>query len=141
MRFLELKDFGMVLKEDILQKLIADDAEILNLAETSALDEIESFLTIRNYDTEYIFDNMSKFKYLSMITCDMVIYHIYSRHHRETPQTRGIRYDAAIKWLDDVSKGLRNPKLPKLPEEAQLGDIQNNGYISLVSEEKRKNRY
>lgn len=52
-----------------------------------------------------------------MFLADITVYHLFTAiNPRNIPELRGIRYEAAVAWLNKVQKMQANPNLPKLQE-------------------------
>lgn len=116
MIFLEEKDFDMLIKQDILDKIAANDRQLVRKAELAALQEAESYLRNR-FEVAAIWQKKGEDRnaLLVMYITDMLLYHIHSRTNpRQMPEIRAIRYDAAIDWLKAVAKAAISPDLPLL---------------------------
>jgi hypothetical protein len=60
----------------------------------------------------------TRYPVLLMYLKDMVIYHIFSNISAQNiPESRGKRYDAAIKWLNMVTTDKLSPDLPLAPDQ------------------------
>lgn len=141
MTFVTTDDYKKVIKDDILNRVIQAEPFILYDAERAAQSEIESYLRPR-FDVATIFGQvgLNRNALLVMYFVDVVLYHIHSRiNPQQIPEIRGIRYERAIDWLRDVTKGLITPDLPTLPVEE--GSTANNTAILYGSKPKRRNDY
>lgn len=119
MQFLEETDFDVQILSTILDIQANKDPLILENAESSSISEMISYLSTR-YDTTQIFAAIGddRHKLIVMYLVDMVVYHTGARNiPKQNIELRGIRYEAAINWLNKVNKGLLNPDLPKRTDE------------------------
>lgn len=141
MTFVTPDDYKKVIKDEILNKVIQAEPFILYDAERAAQSEIESYLRPR-FDVATIFGQVGNARnaLLVMYFVDVVLYHIHARiNPQRTPDLRDVRYERAIDWLRDVTKGLITPDLPTLPTEE--GSTANNTAILYGSKPKRNNDY
>ncbi|WP_338813642.1 phage protein Gp36 family protein [Bernardetia sp. Wsw4-3y2] len=119
MQFLLETDFDVQIMTMILNIQTNEDPLILDNAESASISEMISYLSTR-YNTEEIFaaTGDDRHRLIVMYLVDMVIYHTGARNiPKQNIELRGIRYEAAINWLNKVNKGLLNPDLPKLTDE------------------------
>ena len=115
--FLQEPDYRIQIQDSvlatILQGSITQNDTLLG-AEKAALDEMKSYLRAR-YDVEAIFNQVGtdRNELLVLFCVDITLYHLHSRiTPNKVPEIRGIRYEAAIKWLKSVAKGEVSPDLP-----------------------------
>lgn len=119
MIWLQEDDLKKIIKIDILNVVIEDDASILSDAELTAMSEIEGYLSNR-YDVPSIWNSVGSDRnnMLVMIASDIMFYHIHSRiNPNRIPQLRIDRFNGAIDYLKNVAKGLISPKLPLIVTE------------------------
>lgn len=78
------------------------------------MEEVAGYLRSR-YDVAAVFEATgdNRNKVIVMRCCDVALYHmVSSRNQRQGMEIRKERYERAIKWLEDVQKGLIMPDLP-----------------------------
>jgi phage gp36-like protein len=128
-------DLHTQIKPEHLVQLLGGDPTLLTKAEEAALEEAGSYLSSR-YDVEAIWATTATARNakLLQVVVDMVLYHLHSRlSSNQTPETRLMRYEAALDWLDKCEKGKRNPKLP-----AKATDAHTEGIFGWGSAEPRR---
>jgi phage gp36-like protein len=141
MTFVNEEDYKIVIKQDVLGKVIQAEPIILYDAERAAQSEIESYLRSR-FDVATIFGQVGSARnaLLVLYFVDVVLYHVHSRiNPNQIPELRVIRYQRVIDWLRDVMKGNITPDLPTLPPEE--GSTANNTAILYGSKPKRNNDF
>lgn len=118
--FLTDNDYKVVIGATALTVATQAEAENRKKAEAEAIEEISGYLRPK-YDTNKIFSAQGEERnnYIVMITCDISLYHLYG----SVPQKMGMeirkeRYERAIKWLEDVSRGTIVPDLPLATSES-----------------------
>jgi len=112
--FLTDNDYKTLINDDDLAVIQKADTDIRAKAEAAAQEEISGYLRNR-YDVDSIFDEAGDDRNPVIIIkmIDIVLYHLSaSLPARLGMETRQLRYDETIKWLDKVNKGLINPGLP-----------------------------
>lgn len=117
MPFLTEPDYAVQVRAEIKTLITQGSPAALQKAELAAQAEMESYLNAR-YNVASIFEaeNEDRNPIVMLYLIDIVLYHLHSNiSPRNIPELRGIRYDAAIKWLRMISKGEINPSLPLLP--------------------------
>ena len=122
MIWIQEDDLKKIIKIDILNVVIEEDATILTDAELTAMAEIEGYLSNR-YDVSAIWDSVGNDRnnMLVMIATDIMFYHIHSRiNPNRIPQLRIDRFNSAIDYLKNVAKSLISPKLPKIVTETGI---------------------
>ncbi len=126
MAFLTDDDYKKLIKIDVLEQIIRQDAAILTDAERAAQSQMESWLR-HKYDVVNIFNKTGLLRSadLVMYLVDMVLYHVHSASSpRQIPDLRVKRYDDAIAWLKAVASGKLTADLPLLPEpEPKTGEL------------------
>lgn len=106
MAYSTLNDLLKQVDEDELIQLTDDegtgamDADVVNSAITDADAEIDSYCGTR-YSTPF----PAAPAMIRKLSCDIAIYNLYARR-RNVSEDRQARYDAAVRFLRDVSKGL-----------------------------------
>lgn len=116
MRFLTDNDFNVLIRNEIT-KIISEttDSPKMLLAEKMAIAQIRNHLAGR-YDCDAIFTATADDRdaFIVMITIDIALYHLWSKEGgNNIPKLRELRYNDALKWLQDVQNGL-NADLPEL---------------------------
>jgi phage gp36-like protein len=117
MLFLTNTDVLKLITQDILDQITDGDNSLLDVAESSAITRMKSYLNSR-YDVAAIFSATGTSRnalILEMLT-DLVIYTIHARvTPHSVPEERARRYDDVIRWLKEVSRGELNvPDAPLL---------------------------
>ncbi|MEG1673228.1 MAG: phage protein Gp36 family protein [Alistipes sp.] len=112
--FLQAKDYKVVCDEAELDVLTQSDPDTRQRAERVAMEEVASYLRPR-YDTEKAFTAMGDERndMLVQVTANIALY--YMAHWLPGQLAfdgRQELYDAAIAWLNKVSKGGAMPNLP-----------------------------
>lgn len=112
--FLQAEDYKVVCDEDELDVLTQSDPATRQRAERVAIEEAASYLRAR-YDTDKAFaaEGDDRNDMLIQITANIALY--YMAHWlpgRLALDGRQELYDAAIAWLNKVSKGGAMPNLP-----------------------------
>lgn len=119
MAFLTETDYDVQIRTEI-KAVINQSGSSQALAEQMAEAEMIGYLRPRGYDTAGIFSATAEDRnpVIMMYLIDMVLYHLHSNIvTRAMPKTRADRYEAAISWLDKVSRGQLDPALPLLETE------------------------
>lgn len=127
MAFLTEKDYQVQIRTWIKNFISNNDTEILELAEQSAQEEMETYLNNR-YDVGKIFDleqpKEKRSQLVVMYMVDIAVYHMHTNvTPSDIPEIRQLRYDNAMRWLNKVNKGELNPLLPLLTTD---GENENN---------------
>jgi phage gp36-like protein len=122
MAFLTDTDYNVQIRTEVTA-IIAAQPGAKALAEQMAEAEMISYLKPRGYDVVAIFAAIgaNRNPLIIMYLIDMVLYHLHANvATRAMPKVREDRYNAAIAWLDKVSKGMLEPDLPALetPEDS-----------------------
>lgn len=131
-RFLKDTDYFQI-KAEILKLLDGSMAELasnykLLKAENSAIKQIKNRLSNR-FDCDAIFtpsdgdiDNRDAF--IVMMAVDMTLYHLYSQTgNRDIPEHRKERYQDAIDFLKDASRGDIPTDLPTILSDENQGEV------------------
>ena len=116
MAFLTETDYSVQVRNEV-KIIIAQQPGSQEMAELMAEAEITGYLRPRGYDVAAIFAATAAARnpLIIMYMIDIVLYHLYSNiATRAIPATRETRYNAAINWLEKVSKGQIEPQLPYL---------------------------
>lgn len=143
MIFLTEDDFKTQIREDILSKITDANPLLLDEMELAAIEEITSYL--HRYDTAATFatTDTARSRLLVMYCVDVMLYHLHSRiNPRQIPELRFVRYEAAKKWLESVSKGLIIASIPKLNDDTDGDGISDSlGTMKIFTFPKRSNNY
>jgi phage gp36-like protein len=138
--FIHLPDYDARIHREILDALVRDDESIIEIIEDQAIALMRSYLSGR-YDCDAIFaaTGGGRNPLVLMMALDIAVYNIFSVHNpQKMSQLNKDRYDRAIEWLRQVSKGQVSidgaPLLP--PEEAA-----NKSPYMTRSNPKRVNHY
>lgn len=111
--FLEKSELKTVGLEEIINKIINSDDEIVDEIITECIDMMSGYL-FQYFDIKEIFaaigDDRSKtlLRHLKGI----VIFDIYTRRNKAINEVTKLRYDEAMLWLEKVSTGKIRPDLP-----------------------------
>lgn len=119
MAFLTETDYDVQIRTEI-KAIINQSGSSQALAEQMAEAEMIGYLRPRGYNTAGIFSATAEDRnpIIMMYLIDIVLYHLHSNIvTRAMPKTRADRYEAAISWLDKVSRGQLDPALPLLETE------------------------
>jgi len=114
MAFLTEDDYRVQITDWVKDLISHDDTAILELAEQSAQEEMETYLNNR-FDTALIFDpdQENRSQLIVMYMVDIALYHLHSNvTPSDVPEIRQIRYDSAIRWLTKVNESKLTPNLP-----------------------------
>lgn len=123
MIFLVNADFNTQIHADVLDKVIGADTSLLSEMELAAIEEMTSYLYRYNVAAAFAEIDAARSRLLVMYCVDIMLYHLHSRiNHRQVPEIRFVRYEAAKKWLESVSKGLIIADLPAKPNDDANGD-------------------
>lgn len=124
MRFLTDNDYNTLIRTEIKNILLEDyTPQKLLLGENMAVAQIKNYLKSK-YDIDAIFtgynplpDPDPRDSYILMITIDCTLYHVYSSIAPNLiPEHRAQRYQDALDWLRQVSKGEVLADLPLLTD-------------------------
>lgn len=122
MRFLTDNDYNTLIRTEIKDILLEDyTSQKLLLGESMAIAQIKNYLKSK-YDIETIFTGYNPLPspdprdpYILMIAIDCTLYHVYSSVAPNLiPEHRAQRYQDALDWLRQVSKGEVIADLPLL---------------------------
>jgi len=114
--FITTDDFKQLIDSDDLDIVSNSEEEKINSCIATAIEEMEGYLRTR-YNVASIFSETGDDRNKIVLTycIDITLYHMHTAiAMRQMPEVRQIRYDRAIKWLEQVQKGLINPNLPAL---------------------------
>jgi phage gp36-like protein len=143
MIFLVTNDFDTQIRADVLTKITDNEPTLLDEMELAAIEEIQSYLF--RYDVAATFDTTgtARNRLLVMYCVDVMLYHLHSRvNPRQIPELRYVRYEAAKKWLESVSRGQIIANLPQKTDDND-GDGKSDSIatMKLTTFTKRKNNY
>lgn len=123
MSFLRESDYTVQLRSEIAKIIdtTLDRAKLI-AAEKMAIAQIRNHIAGR-YDCTKIFidapvadEEDVRDMYVVMIAIDLTLYHIWSKEGgNNIPKTRELRYNDALKWLQDVQSG-KDADLPELTD-------------------------
>lgn len=131
MAFLQESDYTVQLRGEIAKIIdpTTDRAKLL-AAEKMAVAQIRNHIAGR-YDCAKIFIDApttgedARDMYIVMIAIDLTLYHLWSKEGgNNIPKTRELRYNDALKWLQDIQQG-KDADLPELTDSdgAEIGDV------------------
>lgn len=131
-RFLKDSDYFQI-KSEILKLLDGSTPTLSNnykllQAEAAAIAQIRNRLSGR-FDCDAIFapatnDEDTRDSFIIMVTIDMTLYHLYSQTgSKDVPEHRVQRYQDALDWLKDASKGEISTNLPGEITDDNPGEI------------------
>lgn len=118
MSFLTTTDYKLLIEADIQAAITGADSDVITEAESTAQEEISSYLNQR-FDVAAIFAATagSRNKLLVTYMVDVSLYHIHARiRPRSMPEIRVTRYQDVINWLKMVASGKISPDLPRLED-------------------------
>lgn len=127
-RFIQQSDYDMQIKQEIIRLLTDTDfynSAKLVRAEQTAIDQIKNRIAKR-YDCDAIFSGVNRDEWMTTITIDIALYHLYSQTGaKDIPEHRANRYQDAIDWLKDVGNGTTTANLPPTYNEdgEEYGDV------------------
>lgn len=132
MAFLTKAELKTVADVTLVDKITNTDDTIV----TAIIDESISIMTTYlkpRYDTDTIFAQTGSNRHLTVLKYlkDIVVFEIYIRYTRgkEANEVAMLRYQQAMKWLEDVNTGKLNADLP-LPEPTDPATISTIAYGS-----------
>ncbi len=142
--FLSKDELKTVSTEELINKIINNDIDIVNEITFECIDVMSSYLADK-YNVAQLFsatgNNRSKtvLKHLKA----MVIYEIYARRSRTFNEVAKQRYDEAILWLEAVANNKINPPLPPKLIDANKDGVPDAGatFLKLGSNPKYKNHW
>lgn len=105
--FITDQDYTTVIGQKALETITQLDAAIRHQAEQTAISEAKGYLWPR-YDVDVIFAREGSERNARLVTTvvDIALYHLSaSLPQRMGTDVRQERYERAIHWLEDVSKG------------------------------------
>lgn len=120
MAFLKESDYTVQLRAEIAKIIDTSiDRAKLIAAEKMAIAQIRNHISGR-YNCDLIFIDApetgedTRDQYIVMITIDIALYHLWSKEGgNNIPKTRELRYNDALKWLQDIQSG-QSADLPEL---------------------------
>lgn len=119
MAYITPDDYTVLIRDEIKDVLLSNYSETkLSTAENMAIAQIKNYLSGR-YNTDVIFDPLgNRNAHIVMITIDCTLYHLYSScAPNRIPEHRAARYQDALNWLKDVSRGTAKTDLPVITDE------------------------
>ena len=131
MAFLKETDYTVQIRTEIAKIIdpTLDRAKLI-AAEKMAIDQIRNHIAGRCDIAKVFIDAPTSGEdlrdmYVVMLTIDIALYHLWCKEGgNNMPKTRELRYNDALKWLQDVQKGNPN-NLPQVTAEngAVLEDV------------------
>ncbi len=121
MAFITTDDFYIVATQDDLEAItpeLEDDSEALDSSIAVAQEEISGYLRSR-YDIDSIFAQTDDERnpLIVMRMADITLYHLCAKlPGRMNYEVRKERYEAAVKWLQDIQRGNVTLSLPFLDD-------------------------
>lgn len=115
MRFIKDEDYSVLIRDEIKNVLLRNYTETsLANAESMAIAQLKNYLSGR-YDIESIFNPEGvRNAHIIMLVIDCSLYHLYSSMApNKIPEHRAARYQDALNWLKDISRGNSTADLPK----------------------------
>jgi len=114
LKYITLEELKVFIKDNVLGDITQDNYTLVEQMEKASISEIDSYIGFK-YNTTEIFnksgDNRNTFMVTTII--DMILFHLHSRiSPTDIPEIRLLRYQKAIDWLEQVSKGKLTPNLP-----------------------------
>jgi phage gp36-like protein len=135
--FITIEDYDARIHREILDALVRNDETVIEIIEDQSIALMRSYLNIR-YDCDAIFSATANDRnnLILMIALDITVYNIFCIHNpQKISQITKDRYDRALEWLRQVSKGQANI------DGAPLLDVPGNSIFLTVSNRKRTNHY
>lgn len=110
--FITMDDYDASIHNEILASITREDNAIVEICEDRAIMEMKSYLSAK-YDISALFppapatgSEDTRNSLVLMMAIDITIYHLFSIHNpQKMSQIRKDRYDRAVEWLKQVSKG------------------------------------
>lgn len=110
--FIKMDDYDASIHNEILASITREDNAIVEICEDRAIMEMKSYLSAK-YDLSALFPSApdagaedTRNSLVLMMAIDITIYHLFSIHNpQKISQIRKDRYDRAVEWLKQVSKG------------------------------------
>lgn len=120
MAFLIEDELKTVATAEIINKITADDDEIVSIIIDESIALMSSYLS-KYYDVETIFSQTGTDRNNNVLKRlkDISIYEIYERHTREQNKVAMRRWEEAMKWLEKLNTGEFEDKTlpPLIPDE------------------------
>jgi len=114
MKFVLKDEVLALIKINVLDDLTEDNDILLNKVELIAISEIDSYIGSK-YNLDAVFNRVGDDRnmFLINLVVDIMLYHLHSRLTPNfIPEIRVTRYDKAISYLYEVSKGKIAPNIP-----------------------------
>jgi len=114
MKFISKEEITSLVKLSILNDVTEENNNLLDVFESVALSEIDSYIG-NKYNTTETFNRKGteRNQFLINIVIDILLYHLHSRlTPDQIPLIRTQRYEKAIAWLYQVSIGKITPPIP-----------------------------
>ena len=126
--FIEKSDLLKAIREEELNQITRNDDTLVLYGIDAAVAEAKSYLT--NFDTQIIFTRTGSQRNALLVNfcSDMAIYIITATSiASQSSDNRRLRYERAVSWLKQVSKGVINADLPLL-NIVETGKINRGAY-------------
>ena len=127
-------DYKIVIKNDILNRIVEEDDDLRMEAELYAEKTISTYLR-KKYDVTAIFAKTGADRDRDVMVhyINIALHLLSSRiNPNQIPEIRENAYQAAMSWLKGIANGDISPDLPLLPVEEQINSI-------VVKSEEKKN--
>jgi hypothetical protein len=111
--FLEQSELKTVAVDEVVNRIINNDATIVEAIIAESIDLMKSYL-FQYFDTAAVFGATGTARNLTILRHlkGIVIFEIYSRRTKTINELAKLRYDEAMLWLEKVSAGKIKPDLP-----------------------------
>jgi len=113
---LTIEDFNVIIDDNQLKVVQNCEPSLRSSSEAMAIDQMKSYLNGR-FDTDAIFSatGSQRNQAIVMYLADITLYHLFAKlPQRMGMEIRQLRYETAIRWLEQVAAGKITPSLPTL---------------------------
>jgi phage gp36-like protein len=113
---LTIENFNVIIDDAQLKIVQSCEPSLRTTAEGMAVAQMKSYLASR-FDTDAIFSatGSERNQAIVMYLADITLYHLFAKlPQRMGMEIRQLRYEAAIRWLEQVAAGKITPALPTL---------------------------
>ena len=123
MAFIDKTDLNRYLEDNTTDQITDSDDALVTEVISDAEDRIREKISPRyDLDTEFAKTGANRNRSLMKHCINLSIYYLFQRLYLNViPEGRGIAYEEAEKWLDDVYMGKLNVALATNDEDAQQG--------------------
>lgn len=112
--FITDTDYKSLIQDEDLDLVEQSDSTMRAQMELTAIEEMSGYIRFK-YDTAACFASSGSLrnKVILMYCMDITLYHLHSSvPGRVVPEIRQIRYERAVKWLEQVAAGKIQPDIP-----------------------------